>query len=226
MEGCVTMRVLRKEVPQDVSLQDCLDFLQDIKLSKIEIEKSLRGNARYKSFLESGTMFDIRFPVTLPNYKDKFLEILKVHCLLRRKVDDWAVLILDVINEYSLRQGLYNGPTAPLFNTVSEWILLNQQSDRWSDQSLQSYVENEYLGLLQKVNTSIKLMNMEALPISRPQRKRGYTDKGNFPDPRTSILGKNYRLEEDYDDLKVHLDRLRRKQQAEDTISFIRGMYL
>lgn len=41
MEGCVTMRVLRKEVPQDVSLQDCLDFLQDIKLSEIEIEKSL-----------------------------------------------------------------------------------------------------------------------------------------------------------------------------------------
>lgn len=226
MEGCVTMRVLRKEVHQDLILEDILDQLSDIKISELEIEKSLRENARYKSFLENGTKFEVTFPVSLPSFKDKFLEILKLHCLLRRKEDDWAVLILDVINNYTLRQGLYNGPTALLFNTVSEWILLNQQSGKWSDQSLLAYVSEEYISLLRDINFKIKLRNLEYEPIKLPQRKRGYNDKGNSPDPRVSKLGINYTLDTDYDDIKAELDKLRRKQQAEDTISFIRGMYL
>lgn len=220
------MRVLKKAVHQNITLQDILNQLSEIKISEIDIEESLRVNARYQSFLRNGTQFELSFPVSLPNFKDRFLEILKLHCLIRRKEDDFAVLVLDVINNYSLHQGLYNGPTAPLFNTVSEWVLLNQQSGKWSDESLLAYVSNEYLELLQEIKFKIRLRNTERDPISWPQRKRGYNDKGNSPDPRVSKLGINYNLETDYDDMKVYLERLRRKQQAEDTISLIRGMFL
>lgn len=220
------MRVLKKAVHQNITLQDILNQLSEIKISEIDIEESLRVNARYQSFLRNGTQFELSFPVSLPNFKDRFLEILKLHCLIRRKEDDFAVLVLDVIDNYSLHQGLYNGPTAPLFNTVSEWVLLNQQSGKWSDESLLAYVSNEYLELLQEIKFKIRLRNTERDPISWPQRKRGYNDKGNSPDPRVSKLGINYNLETDYDDMKVYLERLRRKQQAEDTISLIRGMFL
>jgi len=215
------MRVYSRRSPIETLrlLEQCL---HDIQFPDERLLESLRGSARYQSFLNVGTPIDVNVICNLPKQNMKFLTMLKYHCLIRQKDYSTSVVLLKIDNlldsEYDQQR------IVPcLFNTLNEARLFILESNYFSDDSLLSYAENEYLAEFKKLDIRYSVKYKHDKPIKCPQRKRGYNDKGNLPDPRQSILGKNYPEPLDPKDLEHYWKKLERIKSYRDTISFLRG---
>lgn len=215
------MRVFSQRSPHE-TIRLLEQVLLDIRFPDERLLESLRGSARYQSFLNVGTPVDVNIVCNLPKQKQKFLTILKYHALLRKEDKSSAVVLLQIDSllnpEYDQQRMI-----PCLFSTLNEARLFILESNYFSDESLLSYVSEEYLEEFKKIDIRYSVKYKHDRPLKVPQRKRGYNDKGNLPDPRQSILGKNYPEPLDPKDLESYWRKLEKITSYQDTISFIRG---
>lgn len=215
------MRVFSRRSPHE-TIRLLEQVLLDIRFPDERLLESLRGSARYQSFLNVGTPVDVNIVCNLPKGKQKFLTILKYHALLRKEDKSSAVVLLQIDSllnpEYDQQRMI-----PCLFSTLNEARLFILESNYFSDESLLSYVKEDYLEEFKKIVIRYSVKYKHDRPLKVPQRKRGYNDKGNLPDPRQSILGKNYPEPLDPKDLESYWSKLEKISSYEDTISFIRG---
>lgn len=216
------MRLITHRDPQEV-IKILDQRLIDIQLPERFLE-SLRVNARYQSFLSVGTPIDVNCVVNLPKQTMKFLIILKYHCLLRRHDKASSVILAEI--DRVLNPDYDQQRISPLlFNNPAEGRLFFLQSNYFSDSSLIAYID-EYEKIFKNLNIYFSVKYKHERPINIPQRKRGYNDKGNSPDPRKSIMGKNYPIPLDPNDLDAYWEKLERIKSYQDTIQFLYGLMI
>lgn len=196
--------------------------LNDIKLPGEELLESLRENPRYMSFLAEGTPIDTNVVCILPTQKEKFLFILKYHCFIRSK-DLSSTLILHHINNLTNPDYDQQRMIPLLINNLGETRLFIEESNFFSDNSLLSMLK-EYSRQIRQLKVWYSVKYKHERPIKVPQRKRGYNDKGNSPDPRSSKLGTNYQIDPSYDDLLAYWRKQESIKTYTDTLQFLQGM--